>query len=170
MFRVFCKKPPNCFHSGRSFFDGIMSLVPCLKSHHQPKGDAGLLRCSQFPCFELLVCGGLFHFGCELCHVCPNALFLFDGRQIPTTLVPGLCVAWGFCLFTFLFKFSSVLLLSKFFVSVSSIGGFLQGDRGMDVWGPPGVRVKSWPRGLHVSCAGLWGQCASLLISPYSCF
>ena len=102
MFRVFCKKPPNCFHNGHSLFHGIMSLVMSLKSHHQPKVDVGLLRCSQFPCFELLVCVGLFHFGCELCHVCTNALFLFYGRQIPTTLVPGLCVAWGFCLFTFL--------------------------------------------------------------------
>jgi len=91
------------------------------------------------------------------------------GARSPPRWCQG-CVAWGFCLFTFLFKFSSVLLLSKFFVSVSSIGGFLQADRGMDMWGPPGVRVKSWPRGLHVSCAGLWGQCASLLISPYSCF
>ena len=95
MFRVFCKKPPNCFHNGHSLFHGIMSLVLSLKSHHQPKVDVGLLRCSQFPCFELLVCVGLFHFGCELCHVCTNALFLFYGRQIPTTLVPGLCVAWG---------------------------------------------------------------------------
>lgn len=90
------------------------------------------------------MCGSL-HAGCELCRVCPDALFLSDGLHVSTTLVLGRCVAWGFCLFTFLFKFSSVLFLSKFFVSVSSTGGFLQGDRGMDVWGPPGVRVQSRP-------------------------
>lgn len=73
--------------------------------------DVGLLRCSQSPCSEALVCVDFFHVGCELRRICPDALFLSDGLHISTTLVLGLCVAWGFCLFTFLFKFSSVLFL-----------------------------------------------------------
>lgn len=56
------------------------------------------------------MCVDFFHVGCELRRICPDALFLSDGLHISTTLVLGLCVAWGFCLFTFLFKFCLVSL------------------------------------------------------------
>ena len=86
-------------------------------------------------CVCVCVCVDFFHFGCEVCcSLCPNALFLFCGHQVPTMLMPRLCVGWGFCLFFIVFFFLNVFcLLSKCFVSVTCIGGFLKADRGMAV-------------------------------------
>lgn len=111
-----------------------------------------------------------FHFGCEVCcSLCPNALFLFCGHQVPTMSMTRLCVGWGFCLFFIVFFFLNVFcLLSKFFVSVTCIGGFLKGDRGVAIWGPPGARIhRSLLWGLWVTCEGLQGSVPPCWFCPY---
>lgn len=60
---------------------------------------------------------GLLHAGCELCRVCPDALFLSDGLHVSTTLVLGRCVA-SVCLLFFLNSLLSCFSPNSLFQSV----------------------------------------------------
>lgn len=152
MFRVLCKKPPNCFQNGCSYFHGIMSLVLCLKSHHHSQG-----RCWSFTLLLVSLC---LRFLC-VC-VCVDFFFTLVVSSAMSVLMSCSCLMgtrspphWcQGCVWVggFIFKLSSVLLLSRFFVSVSSTGGFLQGD---GAWMFGGLQVWELSPGLEASVSHL---------------
>lgn len=142
-----------------------MSLVLLSQSHHHTQGRCWSSRCSRSPCSEARAC--VVASTLVVSSAVSSALFLSDGLRLHHVGARGgVWLGGSVCLLFFLNSLLSCFS-PKFFVSVSSTGKLLTGDRGMDVWGPPGVRVQSRPWGLYVLCAGLWRQGASLLKSRH---
>lgn len=99
-----------------------------------------------------------------LCVLMPCSCFV--GTRSPPCRCQGCVWVGDFVYFLLFFLFKC--LLSKFFVSVTCIGGFLKGDRGMAVWGPPGARIhRSLLWGLWVTCEGLQGSVPPCWFCPY---